>query len=156
MSTAEAAEAAESRAFAVSGEVLTLNSRGTGKGEAVEPGRFQWTADVYSLATGEKVGTGTHNVSPPGPVMDHVMTFRLPDGELVVHSTESVGPDPQHRGLFLIGIHPTEDNVVADKGTGAYAGRTGRVTMSGWHDGNNFPGRVAFNDFYLIELDPKS
>jgi hypothetical protein len=108
------------------------------------------------LATGEKVGTATHNVSPPSIIMDHVMTFHLPDGDLVAHSKESVAPDSQHQGLFLIGIHATEKNIVPEKGTGAYAGRTGRVTMSGWHDGNKFPEQVTFNDFYLIELDPKS
>jgi len=110
---------------------------------------------VYSLVTGEKIGTATHNISPPSAVMDHVMTFHLPDGDLVAHSTESVAPDPQHSGLFLIGIHE-ENNIVPEKSPGAYAGRTGKVTMSGWHDGNKLPEQTTFNDFYLIELDPKS
>ena len=137
------------------GDTLALHFRGIGNQQPAEEGRFQWSTDLYSLATGEKVGTGTHNVSPPAPIMDHVMTFRLPDGDLVAHSKESVTPDPQHQGLFLIGIHTKENNIVSEKGTGAYAGRTGRVTMSGWHDGNKFPEQVGFNDFYLIELDPK-
>jgi hypothetical protein len=107
------------------------------------------------MVTGEKVGTATHNISPPSALMDHVMTFHLPNGDLVVHSTESVTPDPQHPGLFLIGIHE-KNNIVAAKGTGAYAGRTGTVTMSGWHDGNNFPDQASFNDFYLIQFDSKS
>lgn len=137
------------------GSTLALHFRGTGNQQPAEQGRFQWSTDLYSLVTGEKVGTGTHNVSPPAPIMDHVMTFRLPDGDLVAHSKESVTPDPQHQGLFLIGIHAKENNIVPGKSTGAYAGRTGRVTMSGWHDGNKFPEQVGFNDFYLIELDPK-
>ena len=138
------------------GDTLALHFRGTGNQQPAEQGRFQWTTDLYSLVTGEKVGTGTSNVSPPAPIMDLVMTFRLPDGDLVAHSKESVTPDPQHQGLFLIGIHAKENNIVPGKSTGAYAGRTGRVTMSGWHDGNKFPEQVGFNDFYLIELDPKS
>ena len=150
------AEAA-TRAMGVGGSVDTLafNFRGTGRGEPAEPGRFQFTTDVFSMVTGENVGTATHNISPPGPVMDHVMTFHLPDGDLVVHSTESVAPDPQHAGIFLIGIHQAR-NVVPEKGTGAYAGRTGKATMSGWHDGNRFPEETTFNDFYLIQLDPRS
>jgi hypothetical protein len=152
--TAEAATG--SGAVGSSRDVLALNFRGTGHSEPVsEPGRSQFTADLYSLATNEKVGTATHNISPPSVIMDHVMTFHLPDGDLVAHSTESVVPDPQHPGVFLIGIHE-DNNVVPEKGTGAYAGRTGKVTMSGWHDGNKLPEQATFNDFYLIELDPKS
>jgi hypothetical protein len=125
------------------------------RGEPAEPGRFQYTTDLYSMVTGEKIGTGTHNISPPAAMMDHVMTFHLPDGDLVAHSTESVAPDPQHSGLALIGIHQP-NNIVPEKGTGVYAGRTGKATMSGWHDANKFPEQATFNDFYLIELDPRS
>ncbi|MGH8974011.1 MAG: hypothetical protein ACRD0C_12515 [Acidimicrobiia bacterium] len=107
------------------------------------------------MATGEKVGTGTNNADLRAPIMDQVFTFHLPDGDLVAHSTESVVPDPQHPGFHLIGIHQ-DNNIVAEKSTGAYAGRTGKVTMSGWHDGNKLPEQATFNDFYLIELDPKS
>jgi hypothetical protein len=151
-----AAEAA-AKPFGVGGrgDTLALHFRGTARQEPAEQGRLQWTTDLYSLVTGEKVGTGTHNASLPAPIMDHVMTFRLPDGELVARSMESVTPDPQYPGFALIGIHQ-DNNVVPDKGTGAYAGRTGKVTMSGWHDGNKLPGQVTFNDFYLIELDPES
>jgi hypothetical protein len=143
-------------ATAAQGDTLALHFRGVGNQQPAEQGRFQWSTDLYSLVTGEKVGTGIHNVSPPAPIMDHVITFRLPDGDLVAHSKESVASDPQHQGFFLIGIHAKENNIVPARGTGAYAGRTGRVTMSGRHDGNKFPEQVGFNDFYLIELDPRS
>lgn len=63
--------------------------------------------------------SGTDNVSPPGPMMDNVMTFRLPDGDLVAHSKESVAGGPQHQGFFLIGIHAKEKNIVPEKCTGA-------------------------------------
>jgi hypothetical protein len=146
----------EAQAADSTGDMLWLNFRGTGQSEPTEPGRFQFTTDLYSMAIGKKVGTGTHNISPPSVMMDHVMTFHLPGGDLVAHSVESVAPDPQHPGVFLIGIHTTENNIVPQRGTGAYAGRTGKVTMSGWHDGNKLPEQATFNDFYLIELDPRS
>lgn len=136
-------------------DTLPLHFRGTGRQEPAEQGRFQWSTDLYSLVTGEKVGTGTNNADLRGPIMDHVMTFRLPDGDIVAHSKESVIPDPQHPGFALVGIHQ-DNNIVPERGTGAYAGRTGKVTMSGWHDGSKLPEQATFNDFYLIELDPKS
>ena len=142
-------------AAGVPGDTLALHFRGTGHQQPAEQGRFQWTTDLYSLVTGEKVGTGTNNTDLRGPIMDHVVTFHLPDGDLVVHSQESVIPDPGHPGFALAGIHQ-DNNVVPERGTGAYAGRTGKATMSGWHDGSKLPEQATFNDFYLIELDPKS
>lgn len=139
------------------GDTLALHFRGTGNQQPAELGRFQWTTDLYSLVTGEKVGTGTNNVEFITPFIgDHVMTFRLADGQFVAHSKESIAPSVLHPGFAHAGIHPGENNIVPEKGTGAYAGRTGKVTMSGWHDVNKAPEQATFNDFYLIELDPKS
>jgi hypothetical protein len=117
-----------------------------------------YTADLYSLATGAKVSTATQNAGfteKPG-VLDYVMTFHLRDGDLVSHQKKNFAPDPDHSGHLLTGIHPQGKTIVPDKGAGAYAGRTGQVRMSGWLDGNKFPEQVKFNDFYFIELDPKS
>ena len=141
-------------ATAAPGNRLALQFRGTGHQEPAEQGRFQWSTDLYSLVTGEKVGTGTNNADLRAPIMDHVMTFHLPDGDLVAHSKESVIPDPQHPGFALVGVHQ-DNNIVPERGAGAYAGRTGKVTMSGWHDGSKLPEQATFNDFYLIELDPR-
>jgi hypothetical protein len=135
-------------------DTLALRFRGTGRAEATEPGRFQWSADLYSLVTGEKIGTGTNNADMRAPVMDQVITFHLPDGDLVAHNKESVILDPAHPGFALVGVHQ-DNNIAPERGTGAYAGRTGKVTMSGWHDGNKLPEQATFNDFYLIELDPE-
>ena len=146
--------AAEAAAGA-QGDTLALHFRGTGTQQPAEPGRFQWSTDLYSLTTGEKVGTGTNNADMRAPIMDQVVTFHLPDGDLVAHSKETVLLDPQHPGFAVVGVHQ-DNNVVPEKGTGAYAGRTGKVTMSGWHDGNKLPEQATFNDFYLIELDPRS
>jgi hypothetical protein len=142
-------------ATAALGNRLALNFRGTGNLEPAERGRFQWSTDLYSLITGERVGTGNNNTSMTVPIEDHVMTFHLPDGDLVTHSKESVMPDPQHPGFAVVGIHQ-DNNIVSERGTGAFAGRTGKATMSGWVDGNKLPTRATFNNFYLIELDPKS
>jgi hypothetical protein len=136
-------------------DTLALHFRGTGHQQPAEQGRFQWSTDLYSLVTGDRVGTGTNNADLRAPIMDQVMTFHLPDGDLVAHSKESVIPDPQHPGFALVGVHQ-DNNVVPERGTGAYARRTGKATMSGWHDGNKLPEQATFNDFYLIELDPKS
>ena len=64
-------------------------------------------------------------------------------------------PDTSRQNYFITGIHPEGPSVQADKSTGAYAGRTGRLRMSGWHDGSKFPAVLAVNDFYAIELNPK-
>jgi hypothetical protein len=140
---------------AVPGDRLVLNFRGTGHREPAERGRFQYSTDVYSLATGERVGVGNNNVDLRVPIEDHVITFHLPDGDLVAHSKQSVMPDPQYPGFAVVGIHQ-DNNIVPEKGTGAYAGRTGKATMSGWVDGRKLPGEATFNNFYLIELGPKS
>ena len=142
-------------ATAALGNRLALNFRGTGNLQPAEPGRFQWSTDLYSLVTGERVGTGSNNVSMTVPIEDHMITFHLPDGDLVAHSKQSVMPDPQYPGFALVGIHQ-DSNILPERGTGAYAGRTGKATMSGWVDGNKLPTQATFNNFYLIELGPKS
>ena len=137
--------------------VLALNLRGLGRRQQSAHDRFVYTTDLYSMTTGERVGTGTHDIAFTAHplVLDHYITFRLPEGEITSHQPESIGPDPQRRGAFLIGIHPEGNTLMADRGTGAYAGRTGRVVMAGYHDAPKFPEEATFNDFYLIELDPK-
>ena len=147
--------AAEEAATAAPGDRLALNFRGTGTLEPAAPGRLQYSTDLYSLVTGERVGIGTNNVLMTVPIEDHVMTFHLPDGDLVAHSKQSVMPDPQHPGYALLGIHQ-ENNILPERGTGAYAGRTGTATMSGWVYGAELPEQATFNNLYLIELDPKS
>lgn len=136
--------------------VLALNLRGLGRRQPSAPERFVFTTDVYSMTTGERVGTGTHDIAFTAHpmVLDHYITFRLPEGEITSHELESIGPDPQRPGSFLIGIQPEGDTLMADRGTGAYAGRTGRVVMAGYHEAPKFPEEATFNDFYVVELDP--
>lgn len=139
------------------GDSFGLNFRGTGTREPTAPDHFQYSNPLYSMANGEEEGTATHHVfftEHPG-VLDHTITFRLPDGELVSHELESATFDPADHNFLLIGIHPQGKTIVPEKGTGAYAGRTGKLRMKGWHGIKEFPEKVSFDDFYWIELDPK-
>lgn len=134
---------------------LFLHVRGTAdRQEGTPPDRFVYVVDVYDTSD-TKIGTVTHDVAFTSPTtLDLVSTFHLPDGELVNRGVEVIAPDSAAPGFYLIGVHADRDTVVADKGTGAYAGRTGRLRMSGWHDANTFPQTVTLNDFYAIELNP--
>jgi hypothetical protein len=152
-----AAGSSAGAAEGTSADTIAVNFRGTGEREASPPNRFVWSTDLYSVPGQQKVGTATHDIEFIGPFMaDHVITFHFPDGELVSHETGSFAPDSAHGGFVHVGIHPEGNTIVTERGTGAYAGRTGRLRMSGWHDVKAFPERVGFDDFYLIQLDPKS
>ena len=65
----------------------------------------------------------------------------------------SVAPDGTAPGFFHVGIHPEGKSII--EATGVFAGRTGTAHMSGRHGGQEFPAWVTFDDFWLIELDPK-
>lgn len=139
-------------------EVIFVNVRGTGPRAPSEPGRLAWTVDVYSMATGEKIGTATHDIAFRTPGFeDRVITFHLPDGQIVDHALQSMVPDPARNGYVLVGVHPTEDTIVPEQGTGAYAGRTGRARQAGWHGDatSHFPDQITLDDFYAIELEPR-
>lgn len=115
--------------------------------------RFVRTVDLLSL-TGETLGTATRDFAFTGPnTGDDVMTFRFPDGDLVSRSVLVFSPASSDPGFFFVGTH-TESKVLPERGTGAYAGRTGRLRMAGWHDGRAFPEQAGFDDFFVIELDP--
>ena len=109
---------------------------------------------VYDM-NNQRIGTVTHDVMFTSPsTADLVSTFHLPDGVLANKSVEAIGPDASRQGFYLIGVHADRDTVDGAKSTGAYAGRTGRLRMSGWHDANKFPQTVTFNDFYEITFNP--
>ncbi|HET9771615.1 MAG TPA: hypothetical protein VFS16_12060 [Acidimicrobiia bacterium] len=133
---------------------LYLQVRGTADREAGgPPDRFVYVLDVYDMAN-RKVGKVRHDVKFTSPsTLDLVSTFSLPDGELVNHGVEAIGPDASKQGFYLIGVHSDTDTVQGGKSTGAYAGRTGRLRMSGWHDANKFPQTVTLNDFYEITFN---
>ena len=141
------------------GDSFGLNFRGGAQREPTAPDHFQYTNPIYSLANGEKVGTATHHYffTEKPLVVDHTMTFHLPDGDLVAHQLESAGQDAQYPpgAQFLIGIHPQGKTIDPSRSTGAYKGRTGKLRMAGWHDTRKFPEETIFDDFYWIDLDPE-
>lgn len=134
-------------------EVIAVNVRGAGRREPSAPDRYVRTFGVYAM-TGEQMGTVVQDFAFTSPTTgDHIMTFRFPDGELVNHTIISFAPDTANPGFVLTGLHPQSDTILVDRGTGRYAGRTGRLRASGWHDVSQFPEVAVLDDFYLIELD---
>ena len=136
-------------------EVLAFNVRGTGPQEPSAPtGRFVRIFEVYPITGGTQIGTVVQDFAfTSATTGDHIMTFRLSDGEFVNHTVISFAPDSAHSGFVFTGLHPMADTIVPEKGTGRYAGRPGRVRMAGWHDVNNFPEVAVLDDFYVIEFD---
>lgn len=142
------------------GDYLALHAYGE-KAENVssDPNRTVFKLDLFSLATGEKIGTVTDDVfcstktPPPCQVFDAITTFHLPDGDLTNHAQVSVVPDPQQPGWFL--VHSESDTNTIVSGTGAYEGRTGRVRLSGYNDGSEYPNRLTIDDLWIIRFDPR-
>lgn len=144
---------------ALRGDFIALRSRGPAQNVSSDPTRTVFEFNLQSMATGEQVGTATDDVfcstkkPPPCAVFDAVTTFHLPDGEITSHAQVSVVPDPQHPGGFLVGIQPGDAEIVG--ASGIYAGRKGRITLSGWNDGSRYPDELNPDDRWLIELDPR-
>jgi hypothetical protein len=137
-------------------EMIAVNVSGVGQRVASAPDRLVRTVDLLSMS-GEKMGTATRDFAFTGPnTGDDVMTFHFPDGDLVSRAVLRFAAASSDPGFFFVTTRPGGNTVVPDRGTGAYAGRTGRVRMSGWHDGREFPERAGFDDFFVIELDPKA
>ena len=136
------------------GKSLFLQVRGTvDRKPNTPPERMVYEPDVYDM-NNRKLGTVTHDVMFTSPAtLDLKSTFHLPDGDLANHGVEAIGPDASKQNFYLIGVHSDRDTLQADKSTGAYAGRTGRLRMSGWHDAGKFPQTVTFNDFYEITFN---
>jgi hypothetical protein len=136
---------------------LALNTRGTAKNISTDPMRTVFEFDVFSLATGERVGHANDSVfcstktPPPCQVFDAVTTFHLPDGTLTNHAQVSVVPDPQRPGFFLVASRPEGNSIVG--ATGVYAGRTGKVRLTGLDDGSRYPAELGVDDTWIFELD---
>ena len=139
------------------GKFLALNTRGTAKNISTDPMRTVFEFDLYSLATGERIGHANDSIfcstqtPPPCQVFDAVTTFHLPDGTLTNHAQVSVVPDPQRPGFFLVAARPEASSIVA--ATGAYAGRTGKVRLTGLDDGSRYPAELSVDDTWIFELD---
>ena len=155
LSPTKASSAADGSPLLSPEGTVYLQVRGTADREGGgPPDRFVYVLDVYDM-NNRKVGKVRHDVKFTSPTtLDLVSSFSLPNGDLVNHGVEAIGPDASKQGFYLIGVHADTDTIQADKGTGDYAGRTGRLRMSGWHDANKFPQTVTLNDFYEIRLNP--
>jgi hypothetical protein len=141
------------------GDTIAVRVAGRLANQSTDPRHMIWVGELRSLASGEVVGTLTHDITCLGAVgvpclvFEAVDTFNFPDGTIVSRDLESAPPDPAHPGFFNIGIHPDGKSIVS--ATGVFAGRTGTAHMSGRHDGREAP-TVTFDDFWLIELDARA
>lgn len=141
------------------GDFMALNSRGTAKNVSSDSMRTVYDFDLFSLATGERIGTARDDIfcstttPPPCQVFDAKTTFRLPDGEFTNHAQVTVVPDPQRPGWFLVASLPSSKGII--EGTGAYAGRTGQVKLTGVNEGSRYPAELTVDDRWVIEFDPK-
>ncbi|HLF41862.1 MAG TPA: hypothetical protein VI854_10370 [Acidimicrobiia bacterium] len=142
------------------GDYLAVHAYGEkAKNVSSDPMRTVFELDLFSQATGEKVGTVTDDVfcstktPPPCQMFDAITTFHLPDGDLVNHAQVSVVGDPQNPGWFMVHSESDENTIV--NGTGAYEGRTARVRLSGYNDGSNYPNELTIDDLWVIRFDPR-
>ncbi len=139
-------------------EIIAVNMRGESPNVSTNPARQAFEFELYSVATGERIGTATDDVacktdSLPGcPLMDAITTFHLENGDIANHATVSIVPDPARPGFVLNGAFPDADTDTIS-GTGAYAGRTGRARLSGANNIVGFPLRLTADDIFVIELD---
>lgn len=154
------APAAETPTFRTD-KFMALNTRGpnggTAKNTSTDPMRTVFEFDVFSLATGEQIGTATDDIfcstktPPPCQVFDAVTTFHLPDGVITNHAQVSIVPDPQRPGSFLVGARPTTNSIT--KATGAYTGRQAKVRLTGWDDGSKYPNELGADDMWVFEFE---
>jgi hypothetical protein len=118
-------------------DMMALNLRGTAQREETQPERFQYTTDVYSLATGQRIGSATHSVRIGALVFDVTDTFRLTNGEVVSRHRGAPFPTPTTRGSSSSGSTPTAGRsfpnggrVPTPDGPGASACRAGTTPTS--------------------------
>ncbi len=146
---------------ALPSQYIAVRTKGTGKNESSDPMRQKFTFPLYSLADGSQVGTATdvlscsQTVPPPCAVIDAITTFRFtqgayPLGTIVNHAQVSIAPDAQRPGFIINGSRASGNTI--QSATGAYAGRTGTIIMSGANDVKNFPNELTQDDLWLIAL----
>jgi len=150
----------ETKSAFQAGDTLAFRFAGRVASRSPNPQHLLFDGDLTSLATGDKAGSFTWDltcaqlVGVPCGSYEVTSTFRFPEGTLVSRAQASAVPDPSHPGFFLIGIHPEGKSII--EATGVFAGRTGAARMSGLHGAKEAPAFVSFDDFWLIELDPKA
>jgi len=127
--------------------------RSQGVNESKDPTRFLVNTPLFSLSDGSQIGTVTDSFTcgagpPPCQVLDGTATLQYPDGVVTAHFEVPFSPDPGRPGFYLFGSRPTEDNIVS--ATGAYTGRTGRLSVSGAVDMRHFPSPIPYEGVGLL------
>jgi hypothetical protein len=139
-------------------DFVALNPRGSGINQSTDPTKLIYTADLFSLTTGQLIGNFTDVITcasasiPPCAAFDVETTYRLPGGDIVNRGYWSGVPDPQRPGFLVIGTRPTTDTIVAT--SGRFAGRGGRVNGWGSVDARKFPTQLGYDVFTVIQLVP--
>lgn len=140
-------------------QIIAVNMRGTSENISTNPLRQVFVFDLFSLETGEKIGTATDDIAcktdelPGCPLFDAITTFHLPDGDITNRATVSISPDPARPGWVLNGSFPAEGENTIIGGTGAYEGATGQARLSGANNAVGFPLQLTGDDIFVIELD---
>lgn len=121
--------------------------RSEGINESSDPTKYVVKTKVFSLSDGSQIGSVvdrfTCGAGPaPCQVLDGTATITYPEGSVTAHFMVPYSPDPARPGFYLFGTRPTEDNIVS--ATGAYAGRTGRFSVSGSVDMRRFPSPIPY------------
>ena len=142
-------------------QYMPVRTMGSARNESSDPLRQKFTFPLYSMVDGSLVGNATDDracsqtVPPPCAVFDAITTFRFtqgmfPVGTIVNHAQVSVAPDAQRPGFIINGSRATGTTI--QSATGAYAGRTGTIIISGANDAKSFPNELTQDDFWLIAL----
>lgn len=135
---------------------ITQYFRSDGVNRSSVPGHLLFDTGLFSLATGQASGTATDLVAcatstpPPCLVLDVLTTFTYPRGQITARSAVSVVPDPQRPGFGLVGTRPQKDTIKS--ATGDFAGRPGRLLISGAVDMRGFPAKMPFEGLSLIRF----
>lgn len=146
---------------AAAGRYIAVRTLGTARNESSDPLRQRFTFPLSSLVDGSVVGTATDDIAcsqstpPPCAVIDAITTFRFtqgmfPLGTIINHAQVSIAPDVQRPGFIVNGARSSQPTI--QSGTGAYAGRSGTVVLSGANDIRSFPTQLSQDDLWLIEL----
>lgn len=127
--------------------------RSEGVNRSNEPGQFLIDTVVFSPADGSQIGTVVDrftcgNGPVPCQVLEGTATITYPEGSVTGHFVIPYAPDSARPGFYLFGSRPTKDNIVA--ATGAYAGRTGRFSVSGSVDMRRFPSPIPYEGVGLV------
>jgi hypothetical protein len=142
-------------------QYMPVRTMGSARNESTDPTRQRFTFPLYSMVDGSLVGNATDDlacsqtVPPPCAVFDAITTFRFtqgafPLGTIVNHAQVSVAPDAQRPGFIINGSRATGNTI--QSATGAYAGRSGTIVISGTNDAKGFPNELTQDDLWLIAL----